>query len=99
MAELSIIGTYNPWTNSQLHPKVLSVDADKIVAKKFGRRIRVLRESKGWSQERLADEAVLDRSYVGGIERGDRNPSLKNIARIADALGVPIRVLFDDDDA
>lgn len=66
------------------------------VIKKFGKRVRQTREEKGWSQEQLSIEAGLDRSYVGGIERGDRNPSLKNIAKIAHALEIPISVLFED---
>ena len=45
----------------------------------FGARVRALRTTKGWSQERLAAEAKLDRTYIGGIERGERNPSLVNI--------------------
>lgn len=70
------------------------MDLEARVVKVFGKRVRELREIKGWSQERLAEEAGLDRSYVGGIERGDRNPSLKNIARMARALGVHISELF-----
>ena len=62
----------------------------------FGRRIRSLRRSKGWSQERLALEAGLDRTYVGGIERGERNVSLKNITRLAEALGAHPSALFQD---
>ena len=65
-------------------------------ARRFGRRIRTLRERKGWTQERLAEEAELHRSYLGGIERGLRNPSLKNIAKLARALGVPIAALFEE---
>jgi transcriptional regulator with XRE-family HTH domain len=53
----------------------------------FGARVRVLRTKKGWSQERLAAEAQLDRTYVGGIERGERNPSLVNIYRIVKVKG------------
>jgi transcriptional regulator with XRE-family HTH domain len=64
------------------------------VHKDFGNRIRELRREQGVSQERLAELAGLDRTYVGGIERGERNPSLKNIAKIAAALRVPIKVLF-----
>ena len=64
------------------------------VHKDFGNRIRELRRGQGVSQERLAELAGLDRTYVGGIERGERNPSLKNIAKIAAALRVPIKVLF-----
>ena len=60
----------------------------------FGARVRELRTAKGWSQERLAAEARLDRTYVGGIERGERNPSLLNIHRIADALNIAASELF-----
>lgn len=62
---------------------------------KFGRRVRALREQRGWSQERLAEVSGLHRTYLGGIERGLRNPSLKNLARIAAALEVPLSKLFD----
>lgn len=54
----------------------------------FGAAVRKVREAHGLSQERLALDAGLDRSYVGGIERGERNPSLTNVFKIADALGV-----------
>lgn len=55
---------------------------------RFGRRVREARRRKGWSQERLAEECGLHRTYVGGIERGERNPSLVNIVRLAETLGV-----------
>lgn len=54
----------------------------------FGRAVRQLREHRGLTQERLARECGLDRTYVGGIERGERNPSFTNIVRLAAALGV-----------
>lgn len=54
----------------------------------FGRAIRDLRRSRGISQEQLGYDSGLHRTYVGGIERGERNPSLTNILRIAEALGV-----------
>ncbi len=60
----------------------------------FGLRLRSLRESKRWTQELLAERARLHRTYVGGIERGLRNPTLRNIAKLATALGVPISDLF-----
>jgi transcriptional regulator with XRE-family HTH domain len=60
----------------------------------FGRRVRELREKQGWSQEQLAERCGLHRTYVGGIERGERNPALLNIGRIARALGVQVRDLF-----
>jgi transcriptional regulator with XRE-family HTH domain len=54
----------------------------------YGRAFRGLREERRISQERLAQLANLDRTYVSGIERGERNPSLENLLRLADALGV-----------
>ncbi len=71
------------------------MNQEKLAAKKFGKRVRQLRQEKGWSQEGFAFEARLDRTYVGGIERGERNPSLKNIARLADTLGIPMSKLFE----
>jgi len=61
----------------------------------FGQRIRVLRKARGWSQEEFAHQVGLDRSYVGGVERGERNISLENICLIADALEVPAASLFE----
>lgn len=61
----------------------------------FGQRLRQIRIARDWSQEELADRVGMDRTYVGGIERGERNPSLVNIVRIALALGVPVGDLFD----
>jgi transcriptional regulator with XRE-family HTH domain len=66
------------------------------VATVFGRRIRQLRNARGWSQERLAERASLDRSYIAGIEVGARNPSLKAVARLADALDVRLPELFQE---
>jgi transcriptional regulator with XRE-family HTH domain len=54
---------------------------------RFGRRVRELRKKKGLSQEALALEAGLDRSYIGGVERGERNIALVNIEKLARALG------------
>jgi len=61
----------------------------------LGKNIRRLRAENGWSQEFLADRADLDRSYMGGVERGERNISTLNLARIAKALGVGLDVVFD----
>ena len=55
----------------------------------FGLLVRSLRESKGLSQEAFADKARIHRTYIGGIERGERNPTLTMISRIADTLRVP----------
>ena len=64
------------------------------IKKQFGDRVRELRLSKGLSQEELAFRVSIHRTYIGGIERGERNPSLKNIAAIANALGVTLSELF-----
>lgn len=57
----------------------------------FGKRIRERRKQVGLSQERLAQVADLDRTYVGSVERGERNVSLDNIYRLAAALNVESR--------
>lgn len=64
------------------------------IRRSFGQRVRELRRARNWSQEELAANSGLDRSYVGGVERGSRNPSLVNIVRIAKALDVPVGSLF-----
>jgi transcriptional regulator with XRE-family HTH domain len=61
-----------------------------------GKNVRRLRQQKGLTQEELAFEAEIDLTYMGGIERGKRNPSLLVMARIADALGVPLPKLIAD---
>jgi ribosome-binding protein aMBF1 (putative translation factor) len=68
---------------------------DVQIQKRFGRRVRNLRKDKGFSQESLALACSLDRTYVGGVERGERNISLLNIHKIAVALGVPVKELFN----
>ena len=65
-----------------------------LTVQDFGRRLRELRKARGYSQEGFALLVELDRTYVGGIERGERNPGLKVILRIAEALEVPVRELF-----
>ncbi len=56
------------------------------VRKLFGQRLAELRKAKGWSQEALALESGIARSYLGGVERGQRNIALVNICRLAEAL-------------
>lgn len=58
------------------------------IRKQFGARVRETRLSRGMSQESLGHEAGLDRTYIGGVERGERNISLINISKIANALQV-----------
>lgn len=61
-----------------------------------GRNVRKLRQQRGLTQEELAFEAKIDLTYVGGIERGKRNPSLMVLARIAKALSAPLPKLLSD---
>ena len=68
----------------------------------FGRRVRELRHQLGISQEELADRAGLHWTYVGGIERGERNPALINVGKLVRALQVPLAEfwsVFDDEPA
>ena len=67
----------------------------ETIEKQFGKRIRQLRETQGLSQEELAYRAGVHRTYLGGIERGERNPSLKNIAAIARALDIKLPDLLN----
>ena len=69
----------------------------QTVQQLFGERVRTLRARVGFSQEELAERAGLDRSYVGGVERGERNISLENICKLATALNVPASALMEFD--
>ena len=60
----------------------------------FGDRVKELRTAHGWSQEDFAHRANLDRTYISGIERGRRNPTLDIIHRLAEALNVNVADLF-----
>lgn len=64
------------------------------LAKHFGQAVRRHRELVRLSQEELADRARLDRTYVSGIERGKRNPTLDVLQRLSTALGVDLDVIF-----
>ena len=54
----------------------------------FGQNVRKRREARHFTQEVLAERAELDRTYISDIERGTRNPGIKNVVRLASALGV-----------
>src|SRR5437016_10451578 len=73
---------------------------EKRIQRHFGERVRDLRKRKGLSQEALALGCDLDRTYVGGVERGERNISLINIHKISRALGVsPCELVSDPETA
>jgi transcriptional regulator with XRE-family HTH domain len=59
------------------------------IRRQVGANVRRLREARGWSQEQLAFECGLHRTYISGVERGVRNPTVVVLAEIATALGVP----------
>ncbi|TLY46759.1 MAG: helix-turn-helix transcriptional regulator [Gammaproteobacteria bacterium] len=61
----------------------------------FGRRLAQLRRENGWSQEKLSLESGIARSYLGGVERGQRNIALVNICRLAETLRIPMAELFN----
>ena len=65
-----------------------------LTHKRLGRRIKTLRKELGLTQEDLAFEVGVNRSYMGFIERGERNPSLAMLKKIAKALEVSLSVLF-----
>jgi transcriptional regulator with XRE-family HTH domain len=60
----------------------------------LGRRIRYLRNRRGMTQEELGDKANVNYKYLGAVERGERNPSTDNLARIAKALGLQLHDFF-----
>ena len=65
---------------------------ERIIA--FGRRVREVRKQKGISQEKLAELSNIDRSYMGNIERGEKNITLKKVYEICDALNIEIKEIL-----
>jgi transcriptional regulator with XRE-family HTH domain len=72
--------------------------ADRLLLR-LGRRIRALRKQQQLSQEALADHAGLHRTYIGGIERGERNITIRNLAAIGRALGISLSELLEGVDS
>lgn len=65
-----------------------------MITKEVGMRIRELRTRKGFSQEKLALEAEIDRTYLAGIENGRRNPTLKSLEKILRTLEISFEDFF-----
>lgn len=61
---------------------------------RFGQRVRELRRKRGWTQETLAAKAGKHSTYIGGIERGERNPTLEVVEDLAAALNIPVAQFF-----
>lgn len=64
-------------------------------SEQFGARIKIMRRSRGFSQEKLAEKATIDSKFLGQLERGQRTPSLGTVHRIAHGLNTSVRDLFD----
>ena len=75
--------------------KNLKNPVGKRIFQKFGTILKEKRKEKELTREELADRAGIHRTYVAGIEGGHRNPSLKNIYRLAKALGIKINEFFE----
>jgi len=69
-------------------------NTQKYIQKQFGKKVRELREAQGYSQESFAAECSLHRTYIGCIERGEKNITITNIVKIAKALKIEVAQLF-----
>ena len=67
---------------------------NNLIQKKFGSRVRLLRKKAGFSQESFADKCGFHRTYMGCIERGEKNLTIVNIEKISLALNISISDLF-----
>ncbi|KAF5040743.1 helix-turn-helix protein [anaerobic digester metagenome] len=74
-------------------PGYSALEKQHLIA--LGTTIRQVREALGWSQEQLAERVELHRTYIGGVERGERNLCLLNILAIAEAMGISPGKLID----
>lgn len=80
------------WTGRLFFKNFTAMKAEVLI--KFGERIKMLRKRQDWSQEKLADKTGFHRTYIGMIERGERNPSLININVFAETFGISISELL-----
>jgi transcriptional regulator with XRE-family HTH domain len=71
------------------------METNKNILISFGKKVREIRKEKKLSQEKLAHKADLHRTYIGMIERAEKNITLLNIEKIANALDIEINVLFN----
>jgi transcriptional regulator with XRE-family HTH domain len=79
-----------------VHTKISKMNKSNIL-EKFGERLKQLRKVKGLSQEQLAEKANLHRTYIGMIERAEKNITLLNIEKIANALETKITSLLNEE--
>lgn len=67
-----------------------------MISQQVGARVRELRKKSGLSQEKFALKAEIDRTYLAGIEQGNRNPSLKSLEKIINTLNISFQEFFQD---
>jgi transcriptional regulator with XRE-family HTH domain len=72
------------------------MNSNKTILVRFGRKVKELRKNRGYSQEELSFKAGVHRTYIGMIERAEKNVTLINIEKIANALDVSVKYLFDE---
>ena len=84
---------YIPQTLTKFNLCVYTMENKEILVK-FGSRVRQFRKEKNLSQEELSFKAGLHRTYIGMIERGEKNITLMNIDKISKALNIDISILF-----
>lgn len=87
--------THSPWSDKHQRAMLASMKNPKAIQAQFGQRVKLLRLQCGLSQEAFADKCGLDRTYISGIERGVRNPTLEVISVIAVGLKVELKFLFE----
>ena len=90
---LPLVGCKNFCLSLVLHTEISNM-TKKSISIKFGERVRELRVSKNLSQEQLADLANVHRTYIGMIERAEKNITLENIEKVAKALKLNINELL-----
>jgi transcriptional regulator with XRE-family HTH domain len=76
--------------------RTIRIMPEADILQRFGDRVRELRKDCGWSQEELAQASGLDRSYMGSVERGERNIALRNLEAIALAFEISLSELMTD---
>lgn len=87
--------TYSPWIYKSQVVILYKDMARTSASQKLGNKIREHRLALGLSQEKLGELTGIDRTYISGVERGKRNPAVKNLERLAKALKVRVSDLID----
>ncbi|CAM6006207.1 unnamed protein product [Sphagnum balticum] len=75
--------------------KMPSMDKARKLVRKFGKRLRQLRQERGWTQQDLAILLEVEQSYISGVERGIYSPSLSKLGLLAECLGLTVAEMFE----